>query len=100
MHTISKSKLKANMPRVLRDMKEIGVRMQRGKLQTAKSPGEFADWFDILPVDVATWTKSIDLYWDHRDPADRTIVANALLLACPLVTSNAAVRAYYGQAVW
>ena len=52
------------------------------------------------PVDVLTWIKNIELDWDHRDPADRTIVATASLHACPLVTSDSAIRAFYSQTIW
>ena len=61
---------------------------------------ETIDRVDILPVDVLTWIKNIELDWDHRDPADRTIVATASLHACPLVTSDSAIRAFYSQTIW
>ena len=85
---------------------EIGVKVKKGKLWMPLSLEEFADRLrrierlDLLPVDVDTWVKNIALDWDHRDPADRTIVATAVLLGCPLVTSDSTIRAFYAQAVW
>ena len=61
---------------------------------------EQVDRVEVLPVDVATWIKNFELDWDHRDPADRTLVAAAVLHACPLVTPDAAIRAHHPQTIW
>ena len=61
---------------------------------------EQVDRVEVLPVDVATWIKNLELDWDHRDPAGRTLVAIAVLHACPLVTPDAAIRAYHPQTTW
>ena len=85
---------------------EVGIKVKKGQLSIPLSIQEFTnkleqiDRLDILPVDVQTWLKNLELDWDHRDPADRTIVATASLHACPLVTSDSAIRAFYSQAVW
>ena len=80
--------------------------VQKERLSLPVSIQEFTDKLeqidrlDILPVDVQTWLKNLELNWDHRDPADRTIVATASLRACALVTSDAAIRAFYSQTIW
>ena len=85
---------------------EIGVKVGKGKLSIPLSIRAFTDRLEqvdrveVLPVDVATWLKNLELDWDHRDPADRTVVATAILHACPLVTPDAAIRAYYPQTIW
>ncbi len=85
---------------------EIGIKVKRERLFIPVSIQEFTDKLetidrvDILSVDVPTWLKNIELDWDHRDPADRTIVATASLHACPLVTSDSAIRAFYSQTIW
>ena len=85
---------------------EIGIKVKKEQLSIPISIQEFTDKLeqidrlDILPVDVQTWIKNLELDWDHRDPADRTIVALASLHACPLVTSDSAIRAFYSQAIW
>ena len=85
---------------------EIGIKVKKEKLFIPISIQEFTDKLeqidrlDIVPVDVRTWIKNLELNWDHRDPADRTIVATASLHACPLVTSDSAIRAFYSQAIW
>ena len=85
---------------------EIGIKVKREKLVIPLAIEEFTDKLeqidrlDILPVDARTWIKNLELNWKHRDPADRTIVATASLRACALVTSDAAIRAFYAQTVW
>lgn len=85
---------------------EIGIKVKKEKLFIPVSIEEFThrlvqiDRLDILPVDVQTWIKNLELNWGHRDPADRTIVATASLHACALVTSDFAIRSFYAQAVW
>lgn len=85
---------------------EIGIKVNRGGLSIPLTVREFADRLaqvdrvELLPVDTATWLKNIELEWTHRDPADRTIVAVAMLHACPLVTSDRAIREFYPEAIW
>ena len=54
---------------------------------------------EILPVDVQTWLDNLALAWEHRDPADRTIVALAVRFDCPLITSNRLIAAYYPRTI-
>jgi PIN domain nuclease of toxin-antitoxin system len=44
--------------------------------------------------------ENIELEWEHRDPADRTIVATARHFGCPLVTPDARILAFYPRAIW
>ena len=87
-------------------IREIGIKASKGKLSIPLPIREFTDKLEqidrveILPVDVATWIKNLELDWEHRDPADRTVVATAILHACPLVTPDTAIRAYYPQTIW
>jgi PIN domain nuclease of toxin-antitoxin system len=55
---------------------------------------------EILPVDAPVWLASVELPWEHQDPADRVIVATAIQFGCPLVTSDRVIADYYPQAVW
>jgi len=85
---------------------EIGVKVKRKRLFIPVPIQEFADkldqidLLDILPVDVQTWIKNLELDWDRRDPADRTIVATASLHASALVTSDSVIRAFYSETIW
>lgn len=85
---------------------EIALKVKRGKLDIPLSIIDYAERLqrleslEILSVDVQTWLENLDLDWEHRDPADRTIVAIATRLACPLVTSDCVVADFYRETTW
>jgi PIN domain nuclease of toxin-antitoxin system len=55
---------------------------------------------EILSVGVQSWLDNLDLDWEHRDPADRTIVALAKRMDCPLITSDRIIADYYPETIW
>jgi PIN domain nuclease of toxin-antitoxin system len=85
---------------------EIGLKVKRKKLVIPLPISEYADRLqrltslEILPVDVRTWLDNLDLPWEHRDPADRTIVALATRYDCPLVTSDRVMADFYQETIW
>ena len=86
---------------------ELGVKVQRGKLEIGISIDEFArrihksGIIELLPVTTQTWLRSLELDWDHRDPADRVIVATALLQDVPLITADTEIRRFGGvSCIW
>jgi PIN domain nuclease of toxin-antitoxin system len=85
---------------------EIALKHRRGKLELPMEPYLFAqelettDRTKILAVDWVTWLESVRLDWEHRDPADRTIVALARLQGCNLVTSDEEIRRFYALTIW
>jgi PIN domain nuclease of toxin-antitoxin system len=85
---------------------EIALKVKRGKLDLPLSISNYVEGLDrlerleILSVDVQTWLDNLRLDWDHRDPADRTIVAIAERLDCPLVTSDHIIADFYPKTVW
>ncbi len=85
---------------------EIGIKSRKNRLRLPLSLREFAnglsrvDRVELFAVDTPTWVESLELDWDHNDPADRVIVATATLHGCPLVTSDTRIRSYYAQSVW
>lgn len=85
---------------------EIGIKVKRGKLELPLSPEVLVaklrevDRVRSEPVTESIWLKNLALAWEHKDPADRTIVATANLLGCPLVTSDLGIRAFYADAIW
>jgi PIN domain nuclease of toxin-antitoxin system len=86
---------------------ELGVKIQRGKLDLGISIAEFArrieksGIIELVPVTTATWLRSLELAWDHRDPADRVIVATAILQDVPLLTADTEIHRFGGiSCVW
>ena len=86
-------------------IREIGLKARRGKLNLPLPAGEYVDRLKevekvlIVPVTEVTWLASLELVWDHIDPADRTIVATATLLGCPLITSDEQTLSFHAAAL-
>ena len=85
---------------------EIGLKVKRGRLHLPVSVREFAERLrgvarvEVLGVDELLWIENLELPWAHEDPADRTVVALAQRMGCPLVTPDAAIGAFYPMTVW
>ena len=85
---------------------EIALKVKRQKLVIPLAISDYADRLqrlgslEILPVDDKSWLDNVDLPWEHRDPADRTIVALATQFDCSLVTSDRVIADYYPGTVW
>lgn len=86
---------------------EIGVKAKRGKLELPIGVEELARRIalggvvELVPVDTSVWLRSLALPWAHADPADRVIVATALLRNVPLLTKDSVIRKFRGvKSVW
>ena len=85
---------------------EIGWKMRNDKLAL---PISFQDFvarvrgtaeLEVLPVDLQVWVANVNLDWDHRDPADRTIVATAQIRDAPIITSDTRIQRFYPLTIW
>jgi PIN domain nuclease of toxin-antitoxin system len=85
---------------------ELGIKVQRGKLELGIGIDEFARRIErtavieLVPVDTTIWLKSLALDWDHRDPADRVIVATSLLRGVPILTKDAVLHQFVSECIW
>jgi len=85
---------------------EIGLKVKQGKLDIPIPISHYAERLNRLDrlviqnVTVNAWLENLALEWDHRDPVDRTIVATAQLLSCPLVTSDKETTSFYKNTIW
>jgi PIN domain nuclease of toxin-antitoxin system len=85
---------------------EFAIKAKRGRIDLTVSLEEYVSRLvqlknlEIRSVDVETWLTTSGLDWAHRDPADRTIVATATLLDCPLVTPDRVIGNFYPATVW
>jgi PIN domain nuclease of toxin-antitoxin system len=86
---------------------EIGVKIKNRKLDIGIGVDELARRLErsgaveLVPVDTTVWLRSLALDWSHRDPADRVIVATALLKGVPLLTKDEAIRSFHGiETIW
>jgi PIN domain nuclease of toxin-antitoxin system len=85
---------------------EVALKVKRQKLIIPLTITDYVDRLthlealEILAVDVQTWLDNLDLPWEPRDPADRTIVALAARFNCPLITSDGVIAGYYPETIW
>ena len=79
---------------------ELGIKVQRGQLELPISVDELARRIEgggvveLLAVDTTTWLRTLGLDWEHRDPADRVIVATAQLKQVPILTKDRVMHGF------
>lgn len=86
---------------------EIGIKCRNRKLVL---PEPIASWFPTtiarlelreLPLQSAIAIRAASLNWDHRDPADRILVATALIEDMMIVTSDATIGSFApARVIW
>lgn len=86
---------------------EIAIKVKQNKLLLPLTPRALSVRLqgvykiETVPVSESIWLASVDLAWVHRDPADRVIVATALLKGHALLTKDQVVRAFSGvETIW
>ena len=85
---------------------EIGIKLKKDALQMDDDLNGYVNRLrllrsiDIIPVDENIWIKNLSLDWDHKDPADRTIVATAMMKNCPIVSKDQIIRNFYQHTIW
>ena len=85
---------------------ELGIKIERGTLDIGREIGSYLQRLrhlsslTIAPVDAATWGQNLQLDWSHDDPADRTIVATALMRDADLISKDRSVREFYDRTIW
>jgi PIN domain nuclease of toxin-antitoxin system len=86
---------------------KMGIKIRNGKLDIGMSIRDYTEKLkrlgsvEVLPVDELVWIRSLELEWEHRDPADRAIVATALIKGLPLMTKDVIIRSSrLVQCIW
>lgn len=86
---------------------ELGIKVARRHLDIGIDIAELArrvvasGVVELLPVDTEVWLASLGLKWRHRDPADRVIVATALMKGLPILSKDRTIRRFKGaQCLW
>ena len=85
---------------------EIALKVEKGKLDLGLPVRDFVgtlremDNLEMLPVTTEIWLRNVELDWEHRDPADRTIVATAAMHDAPIVTKDERLRDIYPRTIW
>ena len=79
---------------------EIAIKRRRGKLDFRESPAAAigVNGFQALPILPEDAERAGGLVWEHGDPFDRLLVAQAMRLDMTLVTADRSIRAFGGVA--
>ena len=83
---------------------EIGLKVRRGHMTTPMAR-EFPPYLEkagipALALDMSHMNAGALLDWDHRDPWDRLLAAQARLEGCSLVSKDEAFDAIGLERVW
>lgn len=80
---------------------EIAMLVEKGAIELDLPVEAWVERFldrpglDAVPLDHAAAARAYNLFhWEHRDPADRLLVATAIGLGCPLVTQDDQIRRF------
>ena len=85
---------------------EIAIKIKNKKLDLGVSLDAYvealkkSDVIRIVAIDENLWLKSVALEWNHRDPADRVIVALANQYQASLVTADRIIAEFYSSVIW
>lgn len=87
---------------------EICILMKKGKLKLADNPDvwlqkiESLPFVRFIPIDNKIAAQSVNLpEFQHKDPADRIIIATALNIGIKLVTADKKILKYsHVQSIW
>jgi PIN domain nuclease of toxin-antitoxin system len=85
---------------------EIAIKIKNNKLDLGVDIDEYiatlkkSDVIRFVPIDEEIWLDSVRLSWDHRDPADRVIVAMAQANQAPIITADRKIADFYSSVLW
>ncbi len=85
---------------------EIAIKIKNKKLDLGVSLTTYietlqkSDVIKIVPIDENLWLESVALEWDHKDPADRVIVALAKKYQANLITADKTIMKFYESVIW
>ena len=85
---------------------EIAIKISIGKYTLPEPFAAFCDRqlrdndFTLLPITVPQTERIITLPFHHRDPFDRLIIAQSLVEAIPVVSSDTMFDAYGVDRIW
>lgn len=85
---------------------EIALKVKKGKLDLGIDISTYVETLQrseviqIVSIDTGLWIDSVNLDWEHRDPADRVVVALAQKYQAKLITKDNVIRDFYALTVW
>ena len=85
---------------------EIAIKNKNHKLDLGVSIDDYiatlkkSKVIRIVPIDEDIWLESVKLEWEHRDPADRVVVAIAQRNQAAIITADRKIASFYSLVIW
>ncbi|MEG3881656.1 type II toxin-antitoxin system VapC family toxin [Microcoleus sp. herbarium7] len=85
---------------------EIAIKIKNHKLDLGVSIDDYiatlkkSNVIRIVPIDEEIWLESVKLEWEHRDPADRVVVAVAKRSQAAIITADRKIASFYSLVIW
>ena len=85
---------------------EIAIKNKNHKLDLGVSIDDYiatlkkSNVIRIVPIDEDIWLESVKLEWEHRDPADRVVVAVAQRNQASIITADRKIASFYSLVIW
>jgi len=85
---------------------EIAIKIKNHKLDLGVDIDDYiatlknSDVIRIIPIDEEIWLESVKLEWEHRDPADRVVVAIAKKNQAAIITADRKIAGFYSKVIW
>jgi PIN domain nuclease of toxin-antitoxin system len=85
---------------------EIAIKNKNHKLDLGVSIDDYiatlkkSNVIRIVPIDEDIWLESVKLEWEHRDPADRLVVAVAQRNQAAIITADRKIASFYSLVIW
>ncbi|HBK95991.1 MAG TPA: PIN domain nuclease [Microcoleaceae bacterium UBA10368] len=85
---------------------EIAIKVKNHKLDLGVSIDDYiatlkkSNVVRIIPIDEEIWLESVKLEWEHRDPADRVVVAVAKRNQAAIITADQKIASFYSLVIW
>lgn len=80
---------------------EIALKVKRNKLDLGVKVEDYvaalkqSDVVTIVPIDEDIWLETVQLNWEHRDPADCVVVAIAQMTQSSIMTADTKIAKFY-----
>ena len=84
---------------------EIAIKIKNHKLDLGVSIDDYiatlkkSNVIRIVPIDEDIWLESVKLEWEHRDPADRVVVAVAKRSQAAIITADQKIANFYSLVI-
>ncbi len=85
---------------------EIAIKIKNKKLDLGVNINQYvaslkkSSVVNIVPIDEDIWLESVHIEWEHRDPADRVVVALASRNQASIITADTEIRNFYSDVIW